>query len=207
MARSSIVGLTGGIGSGKSTVARVFSMIGIPVWDADLAGQHLYSENQELQQWVVKKFGKSCGEWSEGNLLGINRKELASIVFNDRDSLMALNQKVHPLIREIFTKWHEWNDQFSSSPYVIRESAILFESNSHMDCSQVISVEAKEPLRIKRATKRDKWNIEDVEARISRQMQDIERTERSDYVIQNNANDALLQQVMHIHNSLSQSLL
>jgi dephospho-CoA kinase len=203
MTKSLIVGLTGGIGSEKSTVAHVFSMLGIPVWDADLAGRLLYSENRELQRWVVKRFGKQCGIWADENLLEINRKALASLVFKDREALKALNKKVHPLVRDSFRQWHDRNDDFQSSPYVIRESAILFESNSHLDCDQIISVVAKEPLRIQRVTRRDHLKVADVQARISKQLKDVERVGKSDFVIHNDMNSPLLQQVIDIHCSLS----
>jgi dephospho-CoA kinase len=198
----SIVGLTGGIGSGKSTVALIFASLGVPVWDADFAGRRLYTEDRSMQQWVVNRYGKQCGVWLNEELIGIDRKALAHIVFNDDDALRELNGKVHPLVHDAFTSWMNRMTHVHHAPYVIRESAILFESNSHEDCDHVISVIAKEALRIERVTSRDHLKADDIRARIKHQLPDSERVERSTFVIENNECSKLLAQVLDIHNAM-----
>jgi dephospho-CoA kinase len=202
-ARSSIVGLTGGIGSGKSTVAHIFSMLSIHVWDADLAGRRLYSEHEELQEWVVQTFGEQCGVWVNGKLKGIDRSKLAEVVFHDSAALQALNAQVHPLVRSAFKQWHERVDRLHNAPYVIRESAILFESGAHEDCAHVIAVSANEPLRIERVKQRDDTNADEIRSRMRAQLSDIERIKRSDSEIQNNTTSLLLKQVLENHLALS----
>lgn len=197
--QGSIVGLTGGLGSGKSTVSRIFQSIGAPTWDADAAGRSLYTDNRDFQAWIIQHFGRSCGIWQRGELNGIDRKELAAIVFQDDDALDALNRKVHPMVRNAFADWHEKVIQERGPSYVLRESAILFESEAHLDCKLVITVVAEKALRIERVKRRNGWSENEIEARMLQQLNDQDRIKQADFVVDNNTNSPLLQQVLELH--------
>ena len=200
--RGSIVGLTGGLGSGKSTVSRVFQSIGVPAWDADAAGRSLYTDNPDFQAWIIQHFGPSCGIWQRGELNGIDRKELAAIVFQDDDALDDLNRKVHPMVRNAFADWHEKVIQERGPSYVLRESAILFESEAHLDCKLVITVVAKKALRVERVKRRNGWSENEIEARMLQQLNDQDRIKQADFVVDNNTNSPLLQQVLELHQKI-----
>ena len=200
--RGSIVGLTGGLGSGKSTVSRIFQSIGVPAWDADAAGRSLYTDNRDFQAWIIQHFGRSCGIWQLGELNGIDRKELAAIVFQDDDALDALNRKVHPMVRNAFADWHEQVIQERGPSYVLRESAILFESEAHLDCKLVITVVAEKALRIERVKRRNGWSENEIEARMLQQLNDQDRIKQADFVVDNNTNSPLLQQVLELHQKI-----
>jgi len=198
----SIVGLTGGLGSGKSTVSRIFQSIGVPTWDADAAGRSLYTDNRDFQAWIIQHFGRSCGIWQRGELNGIDRKELAAIVFQDDDALSTLNAKVHPMVRIAFANWHEKVIQERRPSYVLRESAILFESEAHLDCKLVITVLAEKALRIERVKRRNGWSENEIEARMLQQLNDEKRIKQADFVVDNNTNSPLLQQVLELHQKI-----
>ena len=200
--QGSIVGLTGGLGSGKSTVSRIFQSIGVPAWDADAAGRSLYTDNRDFQAWIIQHFGRSCGIWQRGELNGIDRKELAAIVFQDDDALDALNRKVHPMVRNAFADWHEQVIQERGPSYVLRESAILFESEAHLDCKLVITVVAEKALRIERVKRRNGWSENEIEARMLQQLNDQDRIKQADFVVDNNTNSPLLQQVLELHQKI-----
>lgn len=200
--QGSIVGLTGGLGSGKSTVSRIFQSIGVPAWDADAAGRSLYTDNRDFQAWIIQHFGRSCGIWQRGELNGIDRKELAAIVFQDDDALDALNRKVHPMVRNAFADWHEKVIQERGPSYVLRESAILFESEAHLDCKLVITVVAEKALRIERVKRRNGWSENEIEARMLQQLNDQDRIKQADFVVDNNTNSPLLQQVLELHQKI-----
>jgi dephospho-CoA kinase len=200
--RGSIVGLTGGLGSGKSTVSRIFQSIGVPAWDADAAGRSLYTDNHDFQAWIIQHFGRSCGIWQRGELNGIDRKELAAIVFQDDEALDALNTKVHPMVRNAFADWHEKVIQERRPSYVLRESAILYESEAHLDCKLVITVVAEKALRIERVKRRNGWSENEIEARMLQQLNDEDRIKQADFVVDNNTNSPLLQQVLELHQKI-----
>lgn len=200
--QGSIVGLTGGLGSGKSTVSRIFQSVGVPAWDADAAGRSLYTDNRDFQAWIIQHFGRSCGIWQRGELNGIDRKELAAIVFQDDDALDALNRKVHPMVRNAFADWHEKVIQERGPSYVLRESAILFESEAHLDCKLVITVVAEKALRIERVKRRNGWSENEIEARMLQQLNDQDRIKHADFVVDNNTNSPLLQQVLELHQKI-----
>lgn len=200
--QGSIVGLTGGLGSGKSTVSRIFQSVGVPAWDADAAGRSLYTDNRDFQAWIIQHFGRSCGIWQRGELNGIDRKELAAIVFQDDDALDALNRKVHPMVRNAFADWHEKVIQERGPSYVLRESAILFESEAHLDCKLVITVVAEKALRIERVKRRNGWSENEIEARMLQQLNDQDRIKQADFVVDNNTNSPLLQQVLELHQKI-----
>jgi len=185
-----IIGLTGGIGSGKTTVAAIFQSLGIPVFNADNEALALYSEDAELLREVAEMFGKEVLN-SDGTL---NRRKLASIVFGDEVALNKLNSLVHPRVANRFIRWK--NQQRSS--IVLRESAILFESGSYSDCDAVIVVSAPEKLRVERVMKRSALTREEVEARMARQWPQSELQAQADWIIVNDDSELVLPQVMAI---------
>ncbi len=184
------VGITGGIGSGKSTVCKVFSALGIPVFEADIVAKELMDTNPVLQVQLKKLFGSSVYLPS----YTIDRKYLAGIVFNNPSLLEQLNQIVHPAVRNSFAEWY--NKQ--NSPYIIHEAAILFESGFYKMMDKTIAIVANEEERIKRVMLRDKATNELVQQRIRNQWNDRQRMELADFVISNNENDLIIPQILEI---------
>ena len=188
------VGLTGGIGSGKTTVARMFETLGIPLYYADDAAKRLLNTDPALKSAVQQLFGEAC--YTNGVL---NRSYLASIVFNDSEKLAALNQLVHPATIADSNAWflHQETD------YAIREAALLFESGAAEGLDYVIGVSAPAPLRIQRVMLRDGSNEEDVKKRMATQLQDTIKLKLCDWVVINDEREALLPQVLSLHEQLT----
>lgn len=171
-----VIGLTGGIGSGKTTIANYFSTLGIPVYIADDEAKKLM-ESSEVKDSIKEKFGESIFD----NTI-LNRAKLAEIVFADSEKLDQLNAIVHPAVRNHFKKWllnHE------ASPFVIYEAAILFESGNYKNCDYIITVTAPLESRIQRVIDRDKTNREQVLKRINAQWNDEQRISKSNFIIDN----------------------
>ncbi|KVV15828.1 dephospho-CoA kinase [Flavobacterium sp. TAB 87] len=184
-----IIGLTGGIGSGKTTIAKMFAEYGIPIYIADDEAKQLM-QSEELVSAIFKKFGSSI--FDDGKL---NRAKLAAIVFNDAEKLKLLNEIVHPAVKKHFEKWllgH--NDQL----YVIYEAAILFESGRYRDCDYIITVNAPVDVRIQRVMQRDNSSKEEVLNRINMQWNDLQRSEKSNFVINNIDIVAVKQEIVKI---------
>jgi dephospho-CoA kinase len=184
------VGLTGGIGSGKTTVAKIFETLGIPVYYADDAAKDLMNRNEDLKQAIINHFGEET--YSGGAL---NRKRLAAIVFNDPGKLALLNSLTHPVTIQDAGTWM----QKQTTAYVIKEAALLFESGADKDLDQVIGVSASQPLRIKRVMERDGITAEDVIKRIARQMDEETKMKRCDFVIANDEQELVIPQVLALH--------
>lgn len=190
-----VVGITGGIGSGKSTICKVFEHLGIPVFNADLKGKSLLQESSEVKKKVIDLFGSVVYD-AEGIL---NPKHLASIVFNDQDKLKQLNEIIHPAVRKDFLAWKE---NLKAAPYLIKEAAILIESGSYKDCNTIIVVSADEALRISRVVERDKVKVDQVKSRVEQQLNEKDREGYADYIIDNNGKNLLLPQILKIHEDL-----
>lgn len=190
-----IIGVTGGIGSGKTVVCKVFQSLGIPVYNADDRAKALYTENKELKQKVIEHFGDKV--YANGEL---QPQELSKIVFDDEKKLKLLNSLVHPAVAADFKKWI--SEQ--SAPFVIREAAILIESGSYRDCDKIITVEAPEEVRIERVIKRNGVTEKDTRKRMARQMTDKERRNYADFVIDNSGGQMLIPQVLEIYRELKQ---
>lgn len=171
------IGLTGGIGSGKTTIAQWFQEKGIPVYNSDFEAKKLMNENEDLIQQLIELFGDETYKNGE-----YNRSYVASKVFNDKELLNQLNAIVHPAV---FKHFDEWLDNQNSS-FVVKEAAILFESGSYKDCDYIISVIADEEIRIKRVAKRDQLNEDQIRNRMKSQWTDQQRIEKSDFIIENN---------------------
>jgi dephospho-CoA kinase len=185
-----VIGLTGGIGSGKSIVARVMETLGVPVFDADRGALALYDEDESLLTEVKERFGDSVIQLG-GQL---NRQALASIVFNDVEALKQLNAMVHPRVAKKFDAWKK----MQKASAVIREAAILFESGSASDCDVVIVVTAPEDLRVARVQKRNGWSEAEVRARMKRQWSEEQLIERADAVIVNDDKHLVLPQLARV---------
>ncbi|MEO6290031.1 MAG: dephospho-CoA kinase [Ginsengibacter sp.] len=184
------IGLTGGIGSGKSTVATMFEVLGIPVYYADAASKRLMIENEELRSSILKHFGEDA--YANGIL---NRKFLAQQVFNDSQKIELLNSLVHPVTMRDAAGWIE----MQTAPYVIKEAALIFESGSNKFLDYVIGVDAPRTLRIQRTMDRDKISAQEVEARMSKQMDESEKMRLCDFVIVNDEQQIVIQQVLALH--------
>ncbi|PKQ62277.1 dephospho-CoA kinase [Labilibaculum filiforme] len=184
------IGLTGGIGSGKSIVGKAFEMMGIPIYVADVEAKRLMASDFGVRDLLISRFGRQVYD-SNFNL---NRKLLAEIVFHDETSLKDINAIVHPAVREDFSRWCE---QFVEKPYVIQESAIIFDSGLYKSFDKIITVTAEEELRIGRVVKRDAASREQIIERMKNQLPESVRLERADFVIYNNA-DLILPQIIQI---------
>jgi dephospho-CoA kinase len=188
-----IVGLTGGIGSGKTTVARFFEDLGIPVYIADEAGKRLLATSEEIKKEVKAIFGEQAYDKS-----GPNRAYIASRVFNDSKKLEALNAIIHPAVARDFETWLA----SQKSPYVIYEAAILFETGGYKKCDLNILVTAPKEERIKRLQKRDESKIEEIEARMANQWSDKEKLKLADFVIENISLSLTKSKVAELHGIL-----
>ena len=187
------IGLTGGIGSGKSTVAKVFEVLGIPVYYADDAAKKLMNEDEELKEKIKKEFGEFI--YKEEKL---DRKKLADIVFTSPEKLNLLNALVHPATLKDAEKWM----QEQTSHYCIKEAALIFESGAHEHLDYVIGVTAPAPLRILRTMQRDGVTKEEVMARMDKQLDDSIKIKLCDFVIQNDEQEMILPQVLALHEKL-----
>ncbi len=188
------IGLTGGIGSGKSTVAKVFEVLGIPVYYADDETKKLMNEDAGLKKKIIEGFGEKS--YVNGEL---DRTYISSIVFNDKQKLALLNSLTHPATIHHAEQWMKKQ----TSAYAIKEAALIFESGSDKQLDKVIGVYAPEELRIARVMKRDGVSREEVLKRISRQMNEEEKMKRCDFVIRNDEQQLLLPQVMKLHEELN----
>lgn len=184
------VGITGGIGSGKSTVCKVFMVLGIPVFEADQAARQLMNSDAKVRIQLFNLFGSSVYLPDQT----IDRQFLSAIVFNNPSLLAGLNSIVHPAVRKAFDVWCQ-NQQ---SPYLILEAAILFESGFYKMMDKTIVVATDESERIQRVIKRDGTSEEQVIQRIRNQWTDGQRIKLADFVINNNDNELILPQIVEI---------
>ena len=185
------VGLTGGIGSGKTTIANLFATeFAIPIYIADTKAKELIAQDTHLQQEIKALLGEEA--FVEGKY---NTAFVASIVFSTPEKLQALNQLIHPYVQQDFARWREEQH----SPYVIKESAILFESGSYKDCDYIITVTAPLEERIRRVMLRDKIDRKTVEKRIKNQWNDENKIKLSTFVIDNRDFDRNLDKIQTIH--------
>ena len=184
-----LIGLTGGIGSGKTTVSKIFNAFGVKVFNSDNVAKMLLNTNKEVRKEVIKLFGDVY------NNDGINSKKLASIVFNNSESLNKLNQIIHPKVNDEFIKWVKENDQ---EKILLKEAAILIESGGHKNLDEIVLVVSDKQIRIQRVINRDKSAKEDVLQRIKKQLSDEEKIKLSSYIINNNEIDLLIPQVENI---------
>lgn len=188
------VGITGGIGSGKSTACKIFARLGISIFEADIEAKKILNNNPEIKAELIDAFGNEV--FFEDKTL--NRKYLAGIVFNDKKSLEKLNSIVHPAVRTAFKNWLEKQ----KSPYIVYEAAILFESGFYKMMDKNITVVTDESERIERVMKRDNMSLELVKQRINNQWTDEQRKKLADFVIGNNNNELIVPQIVDIDKKL-----
>ncbi len=188
-------GITGGIGSGKTTVCKVFETLGIPVYYADYHAKQLMVNDPRLVAGIKKLFGPES-YFEDGSL---NRPYVAGEVFGNDEKLRRLNRLVHPAVAEDSERWHHAQEKV---PYTLKEAALLFESGNFNNLDKVITVFAPEELRIKRVMERDEATEESIRARMAKQMPEEEKIKRADFVVHNDGKHSIVEQVLDIHHKL-----
>lgn len=188
------VGITGGIGSGKSYVCDIFKRFGIPVFHADSVSQKIVEADSVVKKQIVDLFGPEI--YLEGKL---NRKSVSETVFKEKYLLEKLNRIIHPAV---FNQFEIWTKKYNNLPYIIKEAAIIFESGGEKFLDFVITISAPEELRIARVVMRDQAERKNVLARIKNQWNDEQRIKKSDFVIINDEKTLLLPQIINIHKDL-----
>jgi dephospho-CoA kinase len=191
------IGLTGGIGSGKTTVAHIFEVLGIPVYYADDAAKKLVNENEILKLKIIEQFGDES--YVDGK---INRSFLASQVFSDTEKTKQINSIVHPVTIADADLWM----QKQTTSYAIKEAALIFEAKAEKYLDLVIGVQSPLPIRIQRVMQRDHITEEAVLARMQKQMDETEKMSRCDFIIVNNEKQLLIPQVIAIHEKIIENL-
>jgi len=187
------LGVTGGIGSGKTSVCRVFGVLGIPVFSADPEAQIIMNYDESIISGINEIAGKDL--YPDGIL---DKEGLAALIFNDPAKLSTVNALVHPVVLRHFNEWAGKQ----TAPYVIMEAAILFESGAASLVDRVATVIAPKEERISRVIKRNKLSREQVSERIRNQMSDAERIKRSDYIINNSENEMIIPVILGIHEDI-----
>ncbi len=187
------VGLTGGIGSGKSTVGRILRLLGVPLFVADEAGRELLANDPEVHQALRARFGDTV--FANGNP---DRKAIANIVFNDSSALADLNAIIHPAVRKAFSMWAAEQH----TPYVVMEAAILAETGGHSAFDRIVVVSAPEALRMQRVMQRDGAGEPEVLARMRNQATEEQRLAVADHVIINDDTRLVIPQVITLHDTL-----
>jgi len=191
------LGVTGGIGSGKTSVCKVFTVLGIPVFSADRIAREIMDNDKDIISKINAIAGKNL--YSSGSL---DRVGLASLIFNDHSLLEQVNALIHPVVFDHFAKWH--NKQ--TSQYVIMEAAILFESGASELVDKIATIVAPEEERLARVTLRSKLSRQQVLERMKNQMDDEEKIKLSDYVIYNSENDMIIPEIIKIHEDIIKNL-
>ena len=184
-----LIGITGGIGSGKSTIAKVFMSLSYPVYNSDTKAKELINSNEKLINSIKLSFGDDLY-----NSQGLDRKKMASIVFNNPEKLELLNSIIHPAVGKDFEKWID----LQNTSFILKEAAILFETGIYKSLHKTILVSAPQETRIERVIKRDNTNQEEVLSRMNNQWSEEKKTELADYVIDNSGNKLVIPQVLEI---------
>ena len=187
------IGITGGIGAGKSTVAGIFKVLGVPVFDADATAKNILNTDPILREQIAAAFGS---ETYKNGLL--DRKYLATLVFNNPNQLAKLNALVHPASIEAANIWAKhWEEQ--GCPYILKEAALLFEAGTNVGLDFIIGVTAPVEMRIARVMERDHVTREEVLKRMQHQLDDTEKMKRCNFVIDNNEVSLVIPQVLALH--------
>ena len=193
-----IVGLTGGIGSGKTTVAKQFKKLGVPIYIADDEAKKLMNRSKVIRRKLIALFGEEAYQNNE-----LNRPYLAKIIFNDKSLLQKMNAVVHPKVASHFKRWLKKQN----TPYIIKEVAILFENGSYKQCDYIITVTAAIETRIERLLKRDNTTVSKIELIMSNQWQDDKKIALSNFVIHNDILENTIDQVKETHNQILNSII
>jgi len=187
------IGITGGIGCGKSIVSRVFAVLGIPVYDADSRAKWLMSHDSVLKEQIRALFGAEA-YLADGNL---NRTYIAARVFADEDQVQRLNVLVHPRVGDDYRRWRQ---QQTHAPYTLREAALLYEAKAYHDLHAIIVVTAPLELRLQRISQRDPHRSRaDTMAIMDKQMPEEEKVRRADHLIRNDETQLIIPQVLALH--------
>ncbi len=187
-----IVGITGGIGSGKSLICNIFKMLGVEIYNADFEAKRLMNCNTQIKSKLLDLFGNEI--YTENNLQ--NKKMLADIIFTNPKALQSVNSIVHQVVIDDFKTWVKSR---KSGNYVIKEAAILFESEAYKEVDKTVTVYAPEHLRIERCLKRDKSTETEIKQRIKNQMSDEEKVNRANFVVYNDNQQLVIPQVLKLH--------
>lgn len=190
------VGITGGIGSGKTTICKIFEVLGIPIYYSDDRAKQLMITNAAIREGIIELFGNNA--YTEGQL---NRKHIAKLAFSKPELLQKLNGIVHPAVGHDTLVWQREQEK-KGAPYSIKEAALIFESNSHKQLDKVITVIAPENIRIERVVNRDGRSENEIRKIIAKQIPDEEKIELSDYIIYNDGKRSIIQQVWNLHQQL-----
>lgn len=196
------IGITGNIGSGKTTVSRIFEVLGVPVFYADDEAKRVMTEDAILVEAIKQSFG-AASYFDDGTL---NRKHIAGIVFNDHEHLAVLNSIVHPAV---FRAFDNWVINYNYLPYILKEAALLFESDSYKMCDYNIAVTAPLDMRMERVIARDGLTLIEAQNRNARQMPEAEKAKLADFIISNDESHLVIPQVLALHQkfiSLSKAL-
>lgn len=198
MSETLVIGLTGGIGAGKSLVAKIFESLGVPVFNADLEAREILNSSAEVRKQITDLFGSDAYTGSEAN-----RPFLAARIFKDESLRQKLNAIVHPAVADAF---EVWVGTHASEPYVLKEAAITFETGLYKSLDGVILVTAPKEIRIDRVMKRDGVTENQVLDRMDAQWSDEEKLKLSDYQINNDGKTMVISQVLHIHDAIKHRL-
>jgi dephospho-CoA kinase len=189
------IGITGGIGSGKSLICSIFSMLDVPIYNADLRGRRILETNSTVEKKVMALLGKKA--YPEPGKP--DRKYIASRVFTDKALLDKLNAIVHPAVKDDFEAYVEKHQDY---PYILKEAAIMIEAGTYKNLHGIIVITAPEDLRVSRVMARDGVSREDVMIRVEKQMSESERLKYADYIIYNDGSESLIRQIARIHGEL-----
>lgn len=193
--RNILVGITGGIGAGKTLVAKIFNLLGVPIYNADERAKWLMANHKSLREKIIQAFGNDS-YLSDGKL---NRTYLAAKVFTEESNTLLINRLVHPFVGEDFRIWSQSQD----APYVLKEAALLFESGSYQELDRIITVTAPESVRVFRVLLRDpQRSPEEVKAIIEKQWPEEDKIQKADFVIDNSERKMVIPQVLKIHQQL-----
>ncbi len=187
-----IIGLTGGIGSGKSYCAKIFEKLGVPIYYSDARAKQLMKSDEDLKSQIIQLFGDESYRSDQS----LNRKHLSNLIFNNKELLKQMNQIVHPAVRKDFLEWGEI--QLNKHKYVLQESALIFETGSHKIMNKVILVDAPVEIRLARVMARDKVDKSSVQNRMSKQLPSAEKRKKADYLIDNDGSQ-LVTPILNIH--------
>lgn len=183
-------GITGGIGSGKSTVCKVFELLGIPVFYADAQAKNLYDSSEELKSLIIHHFGESLYSNEQ-----FDKNKMKEIIFNDPAKLQLLNSLVHPRVKNLSDEWM----MRQTAPYALKEAALLIESGSYKEMDEIIFVECPVEIRLGRVMKRDHLTKDEVFRRIDAQMPDMEKKKYATQIIYNDDQQLIIPQVLALH--------